>query len=561
MLMLFAGIAAVASFLAGLLSWQAGYEEASYFILSRFGQDSHLEVFRKSYYTSAVHQWSSIALFLAGCFWLSIVVWGSWKRYALYKLISTIRSELITLIRLFLQPWKHFTSKEWTIFMLAFGWILVSRILLSVQMPLHLDEMHTWLHFADHGTLVSISYYPNPNNHVLFSILASWADACWSDPHISLRVLSVSIGLLVCVFVFRFLCSYTSVRWSIAGMLLFGLAPIVQHYGILARGYMLQTLLFAVVLASTLSLLKQSTSRTWGMLLSLSLAASTFTLISFVYTWLGISVFVLLITRQIGKAWSHLRWHLLGAIFTGIAYTPLLLVSGWRSVASHGWILRIVPGEWWDQCLQSYTAHAVYFLNLGEASPFVYPALWVFIGASLYASPHRRFLLLQCCIMLVSTLLCLFQGILPYERMWTLWMLSQQCLLLLAVQKTLDAPLRSERWPNVLSVMLCFFYAAWMLFQPKAKEDIYYHAESDVRQILAHRPDNIFCEEYVYYQYLHMHARLEKCSVNISNEDKTMVPDWYIHDRSLPWPTHLNPDAFVVWKTCDSFVCIYRLKE
>lgn len=48
-----------------------------------------------------------------------------------------------------------------------------TSLFLITNLPITYDEAFTYLNFIDRGILVSSTYYPAPNNHVLYSIISS----------------------------------------------------------------------------------------------------------------------------------------------------------------------------------------------------------------------------------------------------------------------------------------------------------------------------------------------------------------------------------------------------
>ncbi len=97
---------------------------------------------------------------------------------------------------------KSFKNKSgiiWIVFALSLG-IFVRAYFLS--QPMRYDESYTFLHFINKD-IMSVFYYPLPNNHVLHSILTKISTYIWGANPISIRLVAFLAGTLSIILIYR----------------------------------------------------------------------------------------------------------------------------------------------------------------------------------------------------------------------------------------------------------------------------------------------------------------------------------------------------------------------
>lgn len=116
--------------------------------------------------------------------------------------------------------------------------------------PLNGDEVRTYLDFAQHGSLFSITHYEVPNNHVFFTFLQSFflhKKILLLIPY-EIRLLNTIICLLFFAFLSYIFTTLLKKKMSLfvflfLTLLCFFASPLLTPYFIVARGYLLGSLL------------------------------------------------------------------------------------------------------------------------------------------------------------------------------------------------------------------------------------------------------------------------------------------------------------------------------
>ena len=93
-----------------------------------------------------------------------------------YLLVALIKNFTLVKINIskFISAEKQFLDKIlYSKFYLLLILPLVFNLYLIISLPITYDEAWTYNNFISKGLLVSVSYYPMPNNHVLYNAICS----------------------------------------------------------------------------------------------------------------------------------------------------------------------------------------------------------------------------------------------------------------------------------------------------------------------------------------------------------------------------------------------------
>ncbi len=279
------------------------------------------------------------------------------------------RNELRTLRAEFRQPpagyraaWAELQPEQRRAAIITLAALSLLRLTLSLPaITPPYDDGASYSLFVSKGMLAVAAYYPLPNNHVLENLLA-WlffqvSPGFWWT--IRLPVLLVATGATG-LWYLGWLREKFSARPALLATTLASLSQLGLYHAATGRGYWLVAGGAALVFFATLSL-SQSTDRPRRAWLAWVLG-------SIAGIW-AVPTFALVL----GSAASWLSWQwlrqrhwraltsLVGALGlvalgVGLAYAPLLLVSGLQKLAGNGFvaprplgeILRGLPSYWWE---------------------------------------------------------------------------------------------------------------------------------------------------------------------------------------------------------------------
>jgi len=217
--------------------------------------------------------------------------------------------------------------------------------------PIQYDEAYTYLYFASRPLPALLADYSAPNNHLFHTLLVALSSRLLGAAPWTLRLPAFLAGVLTIPAAYLLVRRLGSAHQALAAAALVALAPNLIDYSANGRGYTL-IVLFALLLAYLAThLTEHPTPRCW-LAYSLVLALGMHTIPIFLYTAVGVSLWMMAIHLTDPLPWPERRrrllWlayaSLLAGLLTLLLYSPVLLVgTGWRSliandiVASRSW--------------------------------------------------------------------------------------------------------------------------------------------------------------------------------------------------------------------------------
>ena len=223
-----------------------------------------------------------------------------------------------------------------------------------VSQPMRFDEAHSYLDYASKPVYLLLSLYRAPVNHVFHTLLVHLSIRLFGNSPWSLRLPALIAGTLLIPLAYLFAAQFYGRASAIVASALVAISPVLIDYSTNSRGYTIvcccTLLLFLIA-----RLLLQKTDP----ILFLSLAAvasiGLFTIPTMLLPACGVLLWIVLSIR--GRPAAYLRpfWRSLGACLlltaaiTLFSYLPLLLVSGWRSLAANQMVKGLNSGSFVTQ--------------------------------------------------------------------------------------------------------------------------------------------------------------------------------------------------------------------
>ncbi len=132
---------------------------------------------------------------------------------------------------------------------------IVIRLISLESRGLEYDEVWTLFGYVDKGYSVIFGDIETPNNHVLNTILIKWTTAILGDSNTAIRLPALFAGILTIVFT-------TAASWMLfrtkiailAALLMSSFNAALIHFSETARGYSIQTALFAILIFAIIRL-------------------------------------------------------------------------------------------------------------------------------------------------------------------------------------------------------------------------------------------------------------------------------------------------------------------
>jgi hypothetical protein len=220
-----------------------------------------------------------------------------------------------------------------TVFFLLIAFYLVRTTICIFYYPIDFDEADTYMLFSSQGPLVAATFYPLPNNHILFSIITSLTSMLPIDPVYALRLPLLPIGLFVVVALYGLLKKHFSAAAALVGLSFFIGSYPVFIYSFLARGYLLLFLFFIVALYAILELcFSNGYKKRYNYLFVIASIAGLYSIPSFLYALTGLFLFafiILLHQKRNAVILQLVKHGFVITAVTAILYLPVLISVKW----------------------------------------------------------------------------------------------------------------------------------------------------------------------------------------------------------------------------------------
>ena len=263
-----------------------------------------------------------------------------------------VRPQLRRAIRRLRQQWQRLPAGAQRSALLLLVLLMAARLYYLLAYPLSTDEIASFDYFVRQGPRVIFSYYPIPNNHLLYNLLAWPLRLTGLPPLLVMRLPTWVLGSASQALTLGLLSRVAGVRRALLVTALLGLAPLSVYYGAVGRGYGVQLGVAQVGFFAVLELLRPASGHrqlAWASLV-LSSVAGLLLVPSYAYP-----LAALLLGLGIGigqeKSWPALgSLALAGAaigLLTVVLYSPLGAVSGWERLLANRYVASRAATQFW----------------------------------------------------------------------------------------------------------------------------------------------------------------------------------------------------------------------
>ena len=217
----------------------------------------------------------------------------------------------------------------------------VCIIYYAIILPISYDEAWTYLNFSSRNFFVSLSYYPAPNNHILYSLFTNLTHLLFPN----FPIFSLRIYIVVTTFI-TFLVALYTIKKQINNHISIAIVGIMSvlfmniYYGYMSRGYSLVLLFFIISFHFTLKIIQDSNiTRNWIWFTVFSILGF-FTIPSYLYPYTILNFLILLFNFKKSILLKQLKYSFFTALSTTILYLPAILVSGLNSITGNQFVAQ-----------------------------------------------------------------------------------------------------------------------------------------------------------------------------------------------------------------------------
>jgi hypothetical protein len=294
---------------------------------------------------------------------LVVVALGSFGGLVSLRSNATLRQEARLLGREFRQAWvalgtawRQLPRLEKLVASGLLALILAVRVWYLNNYVLGTDEVASYDYFVRPGLLTTSSFYPIPNNHLLFNFTC-WPLTFFTDnTRLVMRLPTFAASMAGTTFGYLLLLRWSNFRVATLATGLFSLLPLSLYYAVAGRGYFLQLTLLLLAFFAALAVLRSR--EYWRLDWVVFIAACIlgfYAIPTFLYPFVSLGLGLLL-----GLAWQR-RWAELGQLVlasgiigmvTALLYWPVICVSGLQQLIGNRYVVTLSDTVFWPQYLK-----------------------------------------------------------------------------------------------------------------------------------------------------------------------------------------------------------------
>lgn len=384
-----------------LFTWFKGYQDSIETILNTIGTNKKIDDL-----TSVVpeQRFRYLQFLLAAKIIFLSILFGAFNR--VYNILSVY---LISLLR-FTSSLAITTLRSENKYIMLIP--VLGIFYYAITMPICYDEGLTYLFFTSKSFLSSISFYPEPNNHILHSLLTNITiHLPFGDTEFRLRFPSLIVSVLTWMLSYHLLLKYYNKQVAMIVTSVASMMFMVFYYSYQSRGYALLNLFFISALYNALGIIRKNDSLENWVWFGVSSILGFYTIPSFLYPFLTLNLIILIYNLPNIK--RQVITNLTVAVSTIILYLPIIIVNGLQALTGNKWVKSIDRGEVLDKLPDFFKS------TLNELSQFPWWFVLILLLPSLvYAVISRqKFLAGIFIIFLLSPFTFLLaQSVIPFPR-------------------------------------------------------------------------------------------------------------------------------------------------
>lgn len=330
-------------------------------------------------------------------------------------------------------------------------------IYLCIKMPVSYDEAWTYLNFSSKSILTSISYYPAPNNHVLYSILTNIFVLLPVSHLAAIRMPSVLVNIMCILFLFSLVKEYCNVFIAYITIAFFSTFSMTIYYSYMSRGYGLECLFFVLMTYSVFKIINNPENKLYWFYFSIASIGGFYTIPSFLYPFVIANTYLFIALKKIGK--NQVTSSMTVMIVSGLLYLPIILLNGLHALTNNSYVTpisRLIVVE----TLPSF------FLNVFSGVTGL-PALIVIalccagilILLSRYKGHLGYYFLL---ILIMSPVLLALHSVIPFPRTFEYYNCIISFLIALIVYEMFKSIIEEKYlFVGLLALQIFLSYSAW----------------------------------------------------------------------------------------------------
>lgn len=454
---------------------------------------------------------------------------------------------------------------------LVFGGLLLALLLVRlwylVYYPISTDEAASFDYFIHEGPVAISSFYPIPNNHLLFNFVCwplSWLS---TDLHVVMRLPTLLLATVGTAGCYLLLTRQLGFRGATLGTGLFSFTPLGLYYAVAGRGYFLQLVLLLAVFFAALALWRQPLRQrlAWVVFVGGSILG-LYTIPTFVYPLAALGLGLLL--RFGGqRQWPAVGWLVLAGTLivaaTGLLYAPVIAVSGLPRLLGNRYVEPLSAAVFWPR----FAGHLRVLADMlagngrlgllgGAGLVAVWPLLW-------WQLPRQRAVLALAGLLLaVPLLLMALQQVLTPARVLLFMACFGSILAGLAAPALLGWRRVPARAQLALFLLLIGGYEVYQFRRQlppwRAEHRQEQLMEASYRWLTRHGARQVFLASPQHELFMHHYTLLEsRPPALVTRADPRQTYDFVVLERDAKNPPTWTQPPYYIPAYQDKYVVIY----
>jgi hypothetical protein len=355
-----------------------------------------------------------------------------------------------------------------------------SIIYYALTMPVSYDEAWTYSNFSSKGILVSMVYYPFPNNHIFFSILTTISLLIPIDQPLLLIRLPSILTQVICILVGFFFFKKLFKDYAVASLAtaIFSMLYMSIYYGYMARGYSLVLLSFIVISYCAILIIEQSKQLYWIIFILFSIIGF-YTIPTFLYPFLTINLFLVIVLRRLTLI--HFLSGCIIGIVTLILYSPVIFVNGSKALFGNDYVKPIARIEVINR-LPSFIYDSLQ--SIAGISPWIWLLfiLLTLISIVFLKNGSREIVSYVLLALLCPIIFLILQSVIPFSRTFNYYVIIFALLVIIPFKRYLSILSRARVIFLCLIIQLALFFNFY--FKVKKNENFSLTVRNEIEKIL-----------------------------------------------------------------------------
>ncbi len=230
--------------------------------------------------------------------------------------------------------------------------LVVIRSWYLLNYPLGTDEVASYDYFVREGPLAITSFYPIPNNHIFFNLLAWQLAEAGLSPRLVMRLPTLLLGTVGTVAAYALLARLLGARLATLVTGLVNLGPLWVYYAAVGRGYFVEICLVQLGFFAVVELLRPASAYvrlSWLAFIGSSILG-LYTIPTYAYPLASLGVGLgggLLVQRRWARLRELVTAGLVLLVVTALLYAPIVAVSGWEKLVFNRYVAAKTAARFW----------------------------------------------------------------------------------------------------------------------------------------------------------------------------------------------------------------------